>query len=179
MRSVLSSSMAENSVHNIDVFEERWPGPSACPTADLGLMSHVGYDVAEIGPFLDQFEAHVSRQCVAVLFERAPVQDFAPLWKPVHGEDRALLPGLKEMVALLFARGRLPEVTLFNSRRPVFESLEALQRAARRPTWVLEGTAQDEKLGRAVAGLAVKVEGGLALSPKPRTAGVVRWKPKG
>jgi SAM-dependent methyltransferase len=179
MRAVLASSMTENGVENIEIFEERWPGPSVCPIADLGLISHVGYDIAEIGPFLDEFEAHVSRLCVAVLFERAPVQDFAPLWKPVHGEERALLPGLREMVALLFARGRLPEVSLFAQRRPVFESLEALQRAARRPTWVLEGTPQDERLGRAVAGIAVKVEGGFALSPRPRTAGVVRWSPKG
>jgi SAM-dependent methyltransferase len=177
MRAVLTSAMAEHGVTNIDVFDERWPGPSACPTADLGLISHVGYDIADIGPFLDQFEAHVSRLCVAVLFERAPVQDFAPLWKPVHGEERALLPGLRELIALLFARGRVAEVTLFPSRRPVFESLEALHRAARRPTWVLEGTPEDQRLAQAVEAIAVRVEGGYALSPEPRTLGVVRWKP--
>jgi hypothetical protein len=177
MRSVLTSAMREHGIENIDVFDERWPGPSACPVADAGLISHVGYDIANIGPFLDQFEEHVSRICVAVMFRRAPVQDFAPLWLPVHGEERALLPGLREFVTLLFARDRLPEIRLLESRRPVFESLEVLHAAARRPTWVLPGTAPDERLARAVAELALKVDGGYALARGPRTIGVVTWRP--
>ena len=177
MRAVLVSEMAEHSITNVDVFEERWPGRSDCPVADIGLISQVGYDIADVGPFLNQFEAHASGMCIAVLFERAPVQDFAPLWRAVHGEDRALLPGLREMVALLFARGLLPEITLFESRRPAFESMEQLHHAARRPTWVVEGSAQDERLGQAVAATAIKVEGGYALSAQPRMVGVVRWRP--
>jgi SAM-dependent methyltransferase len=177
MRAVLASAIAEHSIRNVDIFEERWPGRSDCPVAEVGLISQVGYDIADVGPFLDQFEAHSSRMCIAVLFERAPVQDFAPLWRAVHGDDRALLPGLREMVALLFARGRLPEITLFETRRPAFESNEQLHRAARRPTWVVEGSAQDERLRQAVADIAIEVEGGYALSARPRMLGVVRWRP--
>jgi FkbM family methyltransferase len=178
MRQVLASSMEAHGVTNIQILEERWPGQSQCPVADVGLISHVSYDIAEIGPFLDQFEAHVSRLCVAVLFERAPVAEFAPLWLPVHGEERALLPGLREFVILLLARGRLPEIKLFRSRRGAFESLEALHRAARRPTWVREGTPQDERLAVAVRKLAVPVEGGYAMSARPRALGLVTWAPK-
>jgi hypothetical protein len=178
MRGVLASAMQEHGIANIDVFDERWPDPSNCPVADAGLISHVAYDIAEIGPFLDQFEAHVNRLCVAVLFERAPVGEFALLWKPVHGEERVLLPGLRELVTLLFARGRLPEIRLVETRRPAFESLDAMHRAARRPVWVREGSPQDDRLRRAVSEMSVPVEGGFALATGPRMLGVVTWRPQ-
>ncbi len=178
MRRVLGSAADAAGIANIEVFDERWPGPSRCPVADCGLISQVGYDITDIGPFLDQFEAHVSRMCVAMLFENAPVGDFALLWRPVHGEDRALLPGLREMVTLLFARGRLPEIRLFSSRRPAFESLAALHAAARRPLWVREGSEQDARLGKAVASMAVETEAGYTLWDKPRALGVINWQPR-
>ncbi len=175
MRAVLASGMAEHGISNIDVFDERWPGTSACPVAEMGLISHVAYDIEDVGPFLDQFEAHVSGRCVAVLFERAPISEFAPLWLPVHGEPRALLPGLPELVTLLLARARLPEVKLFESRRPSFASLDALHAAARRPLWVRAGSEADARLRDALGALAVKVEGGFALSAAPRYLGAVTW----
>jgi hypothetical protein len=175
MRQVLASSMQAIDITNVKVFEERWPGESDCPVADVGLISHVSYDIADIGPFLDQFEAHVSRMCVAVLFERAPVAEFAPLWLPVHGEERALLPGLREFITLLLARDRTPEIKLFRVRRAAFESIDAMHRAARRPLWVREGTTQDQRLADAVRSMAVPVEGGFALNSKPRLLGVVTW----
>jgi SAM-dependent methyltransferase len=178
MREVLASSMAQSGISNIDVFDERWPGPSECPVADCGLISQVGYDIAEIGPFLDQFEAHVSRMCVAMLLENAPVADFAPLWRPVHGEDRALLPGLREMMTLLFARGSLPELRLFEARRPVFRSLDELHRASRRPIWVREGTQEDARLRIAIEAGALPVEGGYSLWAKPRSLGIITWSPR-
>lgn len=178
MRDVLASGMSERGITNVDIFDERWPGPSKCPVADVGLISHVCYDIADIGPFLDQFEAHVSRMCVALLFERAPIADFAPLWLPVHGEERVLLPGLRELITLLFARGRVPEVRLFQSRRPVFENIEELHRAARRPIWVRERSGQDQRLRRAVEAMAVAVEGGYALKAEPRILGFVTWAPR-
>jgi SAM-dependent methyltransferase len=178
MRAELASGMARHSIGNIDIFAERWPGPSACPVADCGLISQVGYDIADIGPFLDQFEAHVSRLCVAMLLETAPVADFAPLWRPVHGRKRALLPGLKEMVTLLFARGRIPELKLFETRRPGFESIDALHQAARRPIWVREGSEQDRRLRKAVDALAVRTgDGRYALAEGPRLLGVLTWRP--
>lgn len=175
MRGVLTEALAQQHIENVDVLDERWPGPSACPVADFGLISHVSYDIAEIGPFLTQLEGHVSGTCVALLFERPPIAEFAPLWPAVHGQERAVLPGLREFVALLFARGRAPEVKLFPTRRTAFETIEALHRAARRPLWVREGSVQDERLMRAVEDMVVPVEGGFALNPAPRMLGFVTW----
>ena len=175
MRDVLSSAAAGSGIDNIDVFDERWPGPSRCLVADCGLISQVGYDIADIGPFLDQFEAHVTHMCVAMLFEGAPISDFGVLWQPVHGEARHQLPGLREFVTLLFARGRLPELRLFPTPRPAFESLETLHRAARRPLWVKEGSEKDARLKAAIESIAIRVENGYVLRRGPRMLGVVTW----
>jgi SAM-dependent methyltransferase len=179
MRAVLAESMAEHRIENVEVFPERWPGPTAAPVADVAFMSHVSYDIAHIGPLLSQFESHGRHLCLVVLFERAPIADFAPLWWPVHGEPRSLLPGLKEFVTLLLALRRIPEVRLFSAPPRRFADIETLHRAARRPLWVLEGSEEDARLEKAVRELAVQVEDGVALSPQPRALGVVSWRPEG
>ena len=179
MREVLTNAAREHGIENIDVFDERWPSPSKAPVADVGYISHVGYDIADIGPFLDQLEAHSRRLCVAVLFEHAPISDFAPLWQPVHGEPRVRLPGLAELVALLFARSRVPRIDGFMLPRRSFSDVEALHTAARRPLWVLPDTPQDERLARAVRDLAVTTPDGVALTARDRFVAIVTWEPKG
>lgn len=95
MRNALAGSAAENGIGNIEVFGERWPCESRVPVADVCFICQVGYDIADIAPFLDQMEAHASKLCVAVMFQRAPISDWAPLWRGVHGEERTLEPLLK------------------------------------------------------------------------------------
>ena len=51
MRAVLDEAIAAAGLDNVDVYAERWPGHSTAPVADVGLISHVGYDIAAIGPF--------------------------------------------------------------------------------------------------------------------------------
>ncbi len=177
MLAVLREAMPEEGIENIDIFQERWPGPSTAPVADVGFISHVGYDIEDIGPFLDQLEAHSTRLCAALLFVVSPTSEFAPLWQPVHGEQRITLPGLREFTAMLYARGRRPETRLLDLPPRTYESVDALHEAARRPTWVLPGSPQDAKLRQAVEALAVPVEGGVALSTRPRGIGLVTWKP--
>ena len=177
MRDAIQEAAREHGIDNIEVFDERWPGASSAPAADVAFISHVGYDIAEIGAFLDEMEAHAARLCVAVLFDRAPISDFATLWAPVHGAERHLLPGMAEFVALLFARGATPELRFLNLAPRVYPDLEALQRSARRPLWVLEGSEQDKRLAEAVRARAVRVEGGFALSRASRRLGVATWEP--
>jgi SAM-dependent methyltransferase len=179
MRAAITEAALANAIENVDVFDERWPGPSTAPVADVAFISHVGYDIADIGPFLDEMEAHASRGCVAVLFHRAPISEFAALWAPVHGEERVLLPAMGEFITLLFARGATPELRFIDLAPRVYEDLEALQRSARRPLWVLEGSEKDRRLGEAVRDLAIQVDGGYALSRGQRRLGVATWEPRG
>jgi SAM-dependent methyltransferase len=177
MRSAIVEAAREEAIGNLEVFDERWPGPSTAPVADVAFISHVGYDIAEIGTFLDEMDAHASRLCVAVLFDRAPISDFAPLWLTVHGEERALLPGMGEFMTLLFARGATPDLHFVSLAPRVYPDLDALQRSARRPLWVLEGTAKDQQLAAAVRAQAVPIDGGFALSSARRRLGIATWEP--
>jgi SAM-dependent methyltransferase len=178
MRETLLLSAREHGITNLDVIDERWPCVSKAPVADVAFISHVGYDIADIGRFLEQMEAHARRLCVALLFERAPISDFAPLWQKVHGEERALLPGLKELVGLLFARDRAPEVSLLQLGPRTYTDRAGLHAAVRRPLWVLPGTPEDARLAAAINELSVDVEGGVVLSQRERQLALVRWAPR-
>ena len=178
MRNALAESAAEHAIENIEVFDERWPCESRVPVADVCFICQVGYDIAAIGPFVDQMEAHASRACVAVLFDRAPISEWAPLWRGVHGEDRVLLPGLGEFIALLFARRRTPEIQLLTLPPRIYESREHLHRASRRPLWLLEGSPEDTKLAQTIDDLAVDVPGGVVINPEPRRLAIVSWAPR-
>lgn len=199
MREVLTASINENRIENIEIFPERWPGPSDAPIADVGMIANVSYDIEEIGLFLDQLEAHSRRLCIAILFDRSPPAYFAPLWEKVHGEPRILLPGAGELIALLLARGTLPEVQVFDPPQRTFPDLETLHQQARRPLWVLEGSEADKRLGQAVKELAVSVDsppeattrdlgsgrrpplakpGCFTLTDRPRQLAILSWQPK-
>ena len=179
MREQLAAAITEHGVANIETYAERWPSTqSDVPIADVGFMSQVGYDIEDIGPFVEQLEAHTGRMCAVMLYDRTPLMYFAPLWALVHGEPRVQLPGLREFIALLFARGKAPSLTTITVPQRAYEDVEALHRVARRPLWVLPDTPEDERLGRAVRELAVPVEGGVGLTAEPRVLGVVTWQPR-
>lgn len=178
MREQLAAAVSEHGIKNLDIYAERWPSStSGAPIADVGFMSQVGYDIEDIGPFVDQLEAHTRRLCAVMLYDRTPLMYFAPLWDLVHGEPRVQLPGLREFMALLFARGKAPSLTTITLPQRGFEDVETLHRASRRPLWVLPDTPEDERLARAVRDLAVPVEGGVGLTSQPRVLSLVTWQP--
>ena len=178
MRDALATAARDFGIDNLEVYDERWPGESTAPIADVVFISQVGYDIAEFDAFLDEMDAHAKRLCVAVMFTEAPISVWAALWQAVHGEPRHLLPAAGELIALLFARGKAPEVRFLELAPRGFESLEALHTSARQPLWVLEGSQEDERLKQAVAELAVKTADGYVLRPKPRRLGIISWEPK-
>ncbi len=178
MLEVLRDSMQREKIDNVEIYEERWPGDSTAPQADVGFISHVGYDIIDIGPFIGQLEQHTRRLCVAMLYDRAPIMEYAPLWQPVHGEPRVTMPGMREFVALLFARGRHPELRFVHLPPRIYKDAEDLAASARRPLWVLPDTDPDRRLLQAARELAVPVPGGIALAPGGRHLGVVTWTPR-
>jgi hypothetical protein len=163
-------------IPNVRVIEARWPMADP-PTGDVGLMAHVGYDIAAIGPFLDQLESASRRLCVAVMGESAMTTVATLFWERIHGEPRVRLPALPELLVLLAARGRVPEVTLVDRTPPTFASLGEARAMARRQLWVGEGTAKDEHLGQLVAGAVTERDGRYAFDWQPTKIGIVSWPP--
>ncbi len=185
MRTVLAAGAEEHEIGNLHVFEGRWPptgwmdrGVVEGLHVDVSLMAHVGYDIEAIGPFLDAMESVTSRLCVAVLSEGAMTTVATLLWQPVHDEPRAPLPALPELLALLLARGRLPEVSLVDRVASAFESRDDLLQMARRQLWVRPGSAKDRRVVDLVDELATERDDGWSLDWTTTRIGIVTWEPR-
>jgi CTP:molybdopterin cytidylyltransferase MocA/SAM-dependent methyltransferase len=174
MRDALESSAREHGIGNVTTIPGPWPMVDA-PSADVALIAHLGYDIADIGPFLDALERSARRLCVAVLMERAPVGSLAGLWAAAHGEPRIQLPALPELLALLLARRRLPEIRLVERESRPFASREELHALARHQLFVAEGSEADARLRAAVDALPLERDGSVVVPGGPRWVGVVSW----
>jgi SAM-dependent methyltransferase len=182
MRATLTSAAEEHGIDNVRVVDMRWPPEErsavSMPLADVSLMAHVGYDIEEVGPFLDAMETATRRLCVGVMGEGAMTTVATLFWGPIHGEPRVPLPALPEMLALLVARGRLPQVRLVDRVVPTFESLGDVLEKARRQLWVRPGSAKDTLLSGLVAVQATEREGRWALDWRRGRIGIVSWMPR-
>jgi SAM-dependent methyltransferase len=187
MLAVLRELMDEYRIANIRIVEGRWP-PEASPRtqlgegsiADVALIAHVGYDIENIGPFLDAMEHAVRRLCVAVLMEHSPATLAEPFWPIVHGEPRARLPALPDFVTLLRARGREPEVTIAQREPRTLDSRESMDGFLRRQLWIAEGGEKEARYLAARDRLVVERNGGFELrDQEPMQVGVITWSPRG
>lgn len=178
MLNVLREGMAEHDIQNVRVVEGRWPA-AADPSleADVSFIAHVGYDVEQIGPFLDAMERSARRLCVAMLFWRRPTWAMDRLWPAVHGVERALLPAMRELVTVLMARGRPVNVQIVEVPPTTVESVEQVQGMARHQTWVRPGSEADGRLEAAIRERLVERDGKLAFDWSPGHLGLVTWKP--
>ncbi len=178
MLGVLREVMAEYAVANIRAIQSTWPMVDGAPAADVALISHIGYDIEQIGPFLHAMEAASRRMCVAVLVAGSPPALAEPFWPPIHGEPRNALPGLAEFVSLLLARGRLPEVRMLE--RPAMSYAERDASLG----WLTQQLFVDpeSEKGRNLAALAsaamTERDGRFGLSWEPVPLGIVTWKPR-
>lgn len=176
MIEVLRSGMDEHNITNIQIVQSRWP-IEAPPRGDVALIAHVGYDIEDIGSFLDAMEASARRLCVAIMVDAPPMSAAAPLWQDVHGEPRVRLPALPEFLTLLVARGRVFEVRL-SPRAPMsYESPDAAIGFIRRQLWTRAGTEKDERLKAVLAERLTERDGRYGLSWQPGVVGIVSWEP--
>ena len=185
MRAVFAQTIADFPgdagvpIANTELRAERWPPASTDGyAADVGFISHVGYDVEPIGPFLDALEAAASRLCVAVLMERSPLSAFSALWPVVHREPQAELPGLAEFLALLLARGALPEMRVVTTHAWRFDSPAEAEAVALRRLWLSPHGAKATRLRDALARTLLPDADGVRL-PRQSRVGLVTWAPPG
>ena len=178
MLGVLREGTAEHGISNLRVVEGRWPA-AADPSlmADVAFIAHVGYDVEQIGPFLDAMEQSASRLCVAMLFWRRPTWAIDRLWPAVNGVERALLPAMRELVTLLMTRGRPVQIRIVEIPAATFDSVESAVGLARHQTWVRPGSDADRRLEVAIRERLTEREGRFAFEWTPSHLGLVTWTP--
>jgi SAM-dependent methyltransferase len=175
MRNVLHESMREHGIANIDVVDGRWPETVA--SGDVALISHLGYDVEDIGSFLDAMETHAARLCVAVLLSQPPPTEADRFWPIVHGVSRDALPSLPEFLALLLARGKLFSVSLVARSPQSYEDPSQALSWLRQQLWTDPSGEKDRRLEAALRERIQERDGRFALSWEPVQVGIVTWNP--
>lgn len=176
MLAVLGEAASEFGVDGVTTVAARWPTENP-PKADVAFISHVGYDIADIGPFLDAMEASARRLCVAVLLGEAPATQAAKLWPAVHGVERALLPALPEFLTLLLAREKVFSVWLGERQPGSYASLESIVGFSRQQLFIEPDGPLAPKMLEALRTLAIERDGRFYLTDRPVPLGVVTWKP--
>jgi SAM-dependent methyltransferase len=174
----LRAGMAEASIGNVQVIEGRWPADADALRADVSLIAHVGYDVEEIGPFLDAMEQAAGRLCVAVLMEQAPASLANPFWLEIHGEARVPLPALPDFIAVLEARGRRVSVERVRGEGRRWATADEVMTVLRQQLWVLPDGEKGRRLAAAVDRLPRDPDGAIRLDAPDRDIGVVTWRPQ-
>ena len=206
MLGVLGAGMDEHGIQNVKIVPGRWPveagtaldrpagaaaagsgqssgaaagsgGPSI--EADVAFIAHVGYDVEEIGPFLDAMERSARRLCAAVLFWRRPTWAADAFWPAVHGVERAELPAMRELLTLLMARGRTVEVREVPGVQIAYHDVEQALEFARHQTWVRPDGKKDRRLQQILAERLIERDGRYAFDWRPSPLGIVTWTPPG
>jgi SAM-dependent methyltransferase len=176
MRRVLRESLAEYGIANVEAVDGRWPAVAAEVQGEVGLMSHLGYDVEDIGPFLDALESTARRLCIAVLLSQPPPAAADRLWPLVHGVERAALPSLPEFLSVLLARDRLFEVRLVERSPQTYAEPEQALAWLRQQLWTAPGSAKDQRLQQLARERLQQRDGCFALSWQPVSVGIVTWR---
>jgi molybdenum cofactor cytidylyltransferase len=179
----LRSGIVEHDIRNVRVIQARWPeaaGELGPRSVDVALIAHVGYDIEDIGSFLDSMEAATRRLCVAILMDRSPASIAEPFWRDVHGEDRVALPALPEFLELLETRGARPDLNIVDSERRRWRDRDELEANLRRQTWVAPGGQKERRLLEAIDRRAeIGEDGTVSLGTTTRLEiGVVTWSPR-
>ena len=115
----LRSRAAEAGIANIDVIAEPWEDAET-PAADLVLCSLVLHHVPDAEPFVAKLQAHAAGSVVIVEMMETPGALEIPFYRRVHGTAPTPLPGLPQVLDLLWAMDIYPDVSMLppETRRP-------------------------------------------------------------
>ena len=185
MRNALRTGKEEHGLDNVRIVAGAWPEALGTlgdpPVADVAFIAHVGYDIEEIGPFIDAMERAAARLCVAMLTDQSPASVADPFWPIVHGMERVPLPALPDLVELLRARGRSTEIRRVERAPRTFDSFDGLATFVRRQLWIAEDGEKEERFRSALVGMARERDddGWTLASPPVGSIGILTWSPPG
>lgn len=176
MRVVLDEGIRESARANVEVRDLTWPDTAWSDDVDVSFAAHSIYDIRDIVPFLDAMERHSRRRCIAVLADQPRGAHLAGLFEAIHGEPFAPLPGLREFIALLSARGRRFDVTTVDGDSSSTTSLDDAAALARRLLWLTAGSPREQRMRALIEEWWAAPEGVL-LPPARGFFGIVAWQP--
>ncbi|MBI4202548.1 MAG: methyltransferase domain-containing protein [Chloroflexi bacterium] len=176
MVAVLEDGARQHGITNVTAVTVPWETAAVEP-ADIVLSTHVLYTVVDIEPFLSKMDSHARRLVVVHLWTEFPQAYLATVWQQVHGEERANLPGMSELMSVLWEMGIYPNLEMLDAEGPrTYPDVEGWRRELRRRLYVEPGTEQDRRVEQVLASGLVQTPQGLALKgAKGRRLGVAWW----
>lgn len=175
----LQEEAKQSEITNVSVVQSLWEDAKVEP-ADVVICAHVLYGVADAEPFIRKLAEHAKEQVMILCFMRAPISRMSPFWLPVHGEERIDMPGLSELMPLLWEMDIYPDVEMFEpSPLQTFESQQEAHDQLLGRLYVKPDTEEDERLKKAVEDLLVETPDGLVVRDIGRgRQGLISWTPE-
>ena len=141
------------------------------------LCSHVTYGIENIGKFLENVNRYASKRVVIIAFMKSPQAHLESLWREVHGEERVHLPGVPELMDVLWQLDIAPELSIIEHLGPhIYGSEQDAISDLRRRLYVNQGTRKDEILTRVLKGDLKPTEQGMELAnSNGRISCLISW----
>ena len=148
MLAELKDSCDEAKIENVYSVFGHWED-AVIDIHEGALCSHVTYGIENIGKFLENVNQFVSKRVVIIAFMKSPQAHLESLWREVHEEERVHLPGVPELMDVLWQLGIAPELNIIEHLGPhIYGSEKDAISDLRRRLYVNQGTRKDEILTR-------------------------------
>lgn len=179
MLGALRESAADAEVENIAAVEASWEEAAVEPH-DVVLCANVVYGVAEIRGFVRRLEEAARDRVAIVLYMDAPLSRMSPIWTEVHGEKRIDMPGLPELLPVLWGLEIYPDVAMLPATSTrTLPNLETAIAFARHFLYIEAGSEKEQRLREIAARFVVETPEGVTMrGASERPQGVVSWSPE-
>ena len=174
---MLRERAEEAGLSNIAVINDTWEQADA-PTADMVLCSLVLHHVTEAAQFIAKMVDHAADRIVVVEMMKPPSEVEMPFYERVYGSAPTQMPGLPEVLQLLWAMDIHPDVTMLPPEITVIgRERDAIVSQFRRRLAVEESTPADSRLLAAMDELLEETPRGFTVAGiGPRRAGIITWE---
>ena len=172
----LQDSCEEAKIENVSSVFGLWED-AVIDIHEGALCSHVTYGIENIGKFLENVNQYASKRVVIIAFMRSPQAHLESLWREVHEEERVHLPGVPELMDVLWQLGIAPELNIIEHLGPhIYGSEKDAISDLRRRLYVNQGTRKDEILTRVLKSDLKPTEQGMELANSDgRISCLISW----
>ena len=176
MLAELQDSCEEAKIENVSSVFGLWED-AVIDIHEGALCSHVTYGIENIGKFLENVNQYASKRVVFIAFMKSPQAHLESLWREVHEEERVHLPGVPELMDVLWQLGIAPELNIIEHLGPhIYGSEKDAISDLRRRLYVNQGTRKDEILTRVLKSDLKPTEQGMELANSDgRISCLISW----
>ncbi len=175
---LLNARAAETGLTNVTAINEPWEDAEA-PPADVVLCSMVLHHVSDAAPFVARMQEHARDRVVLLEMMETPGSLEIPFFERVYGSAPTPLPGLPDVLDLLWAMDIFPDVTMVSTEAPVLNAdRDAALEHLRGRLSVSEGTEAEGRLRAAMDELLLETPAGFVVrGVAPQRHAMVTWRP--